>query len=177
MRLGCPSRGVNARCRTWRRIIGRHIVGCHIVGRAGAVRCAVALLLLCLICAGARADDGPVTKSNAIAVLGKPALPPDFPYFPYVNPNAPKGGEVRLAWGGTFDNFNPFILRGTAPLGLAGSWVILPGGSGSGASVGLTAAMLAESLAVRSMLLAAICEAARPPVGATSAIDMCMNRK
>src|SRR5580692_2697001 len=130
MRLGCPSRRTNARCRT-----GCHIVGRHIVARAGAVRCAVALLLLCLICAGARADDG-VTKSNAIAVLGKPALPPDFPYFPYVNPNAPKGGEVRLAWGGTFDNFNPFILRGTAPLGLAGSWVILPGGSGSGSTVG-----------------------------------------
>jgi microcin C transport system substrate-binding protein len=126
LRLVCPSRRANARYGT----------GHHIVARAGAVRCAVALLLLCLVCAGARADDDPVTKSNAIAVLGKPALPPDFPYFPYVNPNAPKGGDVRLAWGGTFDNFNPFILRGTAPLGLAGSWVILPGGSGSGASVG-----------------------------------------
>ncbi|HLB98056.1 MAG TPA: hypothetical protein VJK90_10360, partial [Acetobacteraceae bacterium] len=96
----------------------------------------IVVLLLCLVCAGARAEDDPVTKSNAIAVLGKPALPPDFPYFPYVNPNAPKGGEVRLAFGGTFDNFNPFILRGTAPLGMVSSWVILPGGSGSGSSVG-----------------------------------------
>jgi microcin C transport system substrate-binding protein len=96
----------------------------------------IVVLLLCLACAGARAEDDPVTRSNAIAVLGKPALPPDFPYFPYVNPNAPKGGEVRLAFGGTFDNFNPFILRGTAPLGMVGSWVILPGGSGSGSSVG-----------------------------------------
>jgi microcin C transport system substrate-binding protein len=96
----------------------------------------IVVLLLCLVCAGARAEDDPVTKSNAIAVLGKPALPPDFPYFPYVNPNAPKGGEVRLAFGGTFDNFNPFILRGTAPLGMVGPWVILPGGSGSGSTVG-----------------------------------------
>lgn len=95
-----------------------------------------AVLLLCLIGAGARADDDKVTMSNAIAVLGQPALPADFQYFPYVDPNAPKGGEVRLAWGGTFDNFNPFILRGTAPLGMVGSWVILPGGSGSGSSVG-----------------------------------------
>jgi microcin C transport system substrate-binding protein len=94
------------------------------------------LLLACLGCVGARADDDPVTRSNAIAVLGQPALPPDFPYFPYVDPNAPKGGEVRMASGGTFDNFNPFILRGTAPLGMVSSWVILPGGSGSGASVG-----------------------------------------
>jgi microcin C transport system substrate-binding protein len=96
----------------------------------------IVMLLLCLVCAGARAEDDPVTKSNAIAVLGKPALPPDFPYFPYVNPDAPKGGEVRVAFGGNFDNFNPFILRGTAPLGMLGSWVILPGGSGSGATVG-----------------------------------------
>jgi microcin C transport system substrate-binding protein len=104
--------------------------------RNSVVRYVAALLLACLVCVGARAEDDTVTKSNAIAVLGKPALPPDFPYFPYVDPNAPKGGEVRMASGGTFDNFNPFILRGTAPLGMLGSWVILPGGSGSGASVG-----------------------------------------
>lgn len=96
----------------------------------------IALLVLCVVCAGARADDDVVTKSNAIAVLGQPALPPDFPNFPYVNPTAPKGGEVHLAWGGTFDNFNPFILRGTAPIGMVSAWVILPGGSGSGATVG-----------------------------------------
>ena len=100
------------------------------------VAAAVLGLMSPFLAPGARADDDPVVKSNAIAVLGQPALPPDFPYFPYVNPNAPKGGEVRVAWGGTFDNFNPFILRGTAPIGLVGAWVIMPGGSGSGASVG-----------------------------------------
>src|ERR1700729_1704591 len=97
---------------------------------------AIALLLLSGLLTPALADDGPVSRSNAIAVLGQPALPPDFPYFPYVDPNAPKGGEVRMASGGTFDNFNPFILRGTAPLGMVSSWVILPGGSGSGSTVG-----------------------------------------
>jgi microcin C transport system substrate-binding protein len=93
-------------------------------------------LLFGLTCTSAPADDGPVTRSNAFAVLSKPALPPDFPYFPYVNPNAPKGGEVTLASIGTFDSFNPFILRGTSTHGMAAPWVILPGGSGSGASVG-----------------------------------------
>jgi microcin C transport system substrate-binding protein len=96
----------------------------------------VGALLLGLVGTRARADVDPVTRTNGIAVLGKPALPPDFAYFPYVNPDAPKGGQVRLASGGTFDNFNPFILRGTAPLGMVGPWVILPGGSGSGSSVG-----------------------------------------
>ncbi len=60
----------------------------------------------------------PVTKSAptpGYALLGKPALPPDFHYFPYVNPNAPKGGEIVLAEIGSYDSLNPFIVRGTAP--------------------------------------------------------------
>ncbi len=73
---------------------------------------------------------------HAYTVLGEPALPPDFPAFPYVNVAAPKGGEVSLAAIGTFDGFNPFILRGTAEGHGVGAWITLPGGSGSGASVG-----------------------------------------
>jgi microcin C transport system substrate-binding protein len=97
---------------------------------------AIALLLLSGLLTPALADDGPVSRSNAIAVLGKPALPPDFPYFPYVDPNAPKGGDVTLASIGSYDSFNPFILRGTATGGMVSPWVTLPGGSGSGSSVG-----------------------------------------
>jgi microcin C transport system substrate-binding protein len=94
------------------------------------------LLLLGLASFPALAADTPVTRSNAIAVLAKPALPPDFPYFPYVDPNAPKGGDVTLAAIGTYDSFNPFILRGTPEFGVVAPWVIMPGGSGSGATVG-----------------------------------------
>ena len=53
-------------------------------------------------------------RTHAFSVLGTPALPADFPYFPYVNPNAPKGGELVILAVGTFDSFNPFIIRGTA---------------------------------------------------------------
>ncbi len=83
----------------------------------------------------ARANES-ITVSNAISILGKPALPRDFPYFPYVNPEAPKGGEVTLSAIGSFDSFNPFILRGTAEGGTVSPWVVLPGGSGSGPTVG-----------------------------------------
>ncbi len=100
------------------------------------MRTLILLLLLGLTASAAHADDASVTRSSAIAILAKPALPPDFPYFPYVNPNAPKGGEVALSVVGTFDNFNPFILRGSSAMGLTGSFVILPGGSGSGSTVG-----------------------------------------
>jgi microcin C transport system substrate-binding protein len=77
-----------------------------------------------------------VTRGDGFTVLGTPALAPGFTAFPYVNPNAPKGGEVHLASVGTFDSFNPFILRGTAEAATIGPWLVLPGGSGSGASVG-----------------------------------------
>ncbi len=93
-------------------------------------------MLLSVLALPALADEGPVTRSHAIAVLAKPALPADFPYFPYVNPNAPKGGEVTLAAIGAYDSFNPFILRGTAAAGLVSPWVILPGGSAAGSTVG-----------------------------------------
>ena len=100
------------------------------------MRAIVFLLLLLGLSVSARADDPAVSRLYAITTLGTPALPADFPYFPYVNPNAPKGGEVTLAAIGTFDGFNPFILRGTADAHSVASWVTLPGGSGSGSSVG-----------------------------------------
>ena len=64
-----------------------------------------------------RAQQGPI-RTHALSLLGTPALPADFPHWPWVNPNAPKGGEVALTALGSFDSFNPFILRGTAAVGL-----------------------------------------------------------
>ena len=45
---------------------------------------------------------------------GKPAMPPDFQHFRYVNPAAPKGGRLVHGVLGTFDSLNPFIVRGLA---------------------------------------------------------------
>jgi microcin C transport system substrate-binding protein len=60
---------------------------------------------------------GEVVRTHAMALLGEPALPADFTHWPWVNPNAPKGGEITLTALGSFDSFNPFILRGTAAVG------------------------------------------------------------
>ncbi len=54
-----------------------------------------------------------IFKSHAIAMHGEPKYPADFKHFDYVNPNAPKGGEIRTAARGTFDSFNPYIAKGT----------------------------------------------------------------
>lgn len=42
----------------------------------------------------------------------------DFRRYDYVNPDAPKGGTLNAVATGTFDSFNPFIVRGTAAAGL-----------------------------------------------------------
>ena len=51
---------------------------------------------------------------HAIAMHGQPALPADFAYFPYVNPDAPKRGQLVKGVLGTFDSLNPLIVKGLA---------------------------------------------------------------
>jgi len=82
-----------------------------------------ALLLLFPIFA--HADEPAVKTSYADSLLGEvPKLPAGFDHYPWANPDAPKGGEVSLGGVGTFDNFNPFILRGRAA-GVGAIWQTL----------------------------------------------------
>ena len=60
------------------------------------------------------AADPPATTSHGLSIYGDLKYGPGFKHFDYVNPDAPKGGDVRLAAIGTFDNLNPFILKGVA---------------------------------------------------------------
>src|SRR5882762_9957901 len=58
---------------------------------------------------------------HAFSVFDEIKYPPGFKQFDYVNPNAPKGGFVRLPAYGTFDNFNLAVagLKGSVARGLA----------------------------------------------------------
>ncbi len=73
---------------------------------------------------------------HGLTILGTPQLPADFDHFPYVNPQAPKGGEIVFAAVGSFDGFNPYILGGNAALGLGASWQPGVGGTASGSGGG-----------------------------------------
>lgn len=56
--------------------------------------------------------------AHGYALWGELHYAPGFTHFDYVNPAAPKGGELRLVSNqrvSTFDKFNPFTLRGNAP--------------------------------------------------------------
>jgi microcin C transport system substrate-binding protein len=72
--------------------------------------------------------------SHGIAIHGMPGYPADATHLSYVNPNAPKGGTLRLAARGTFDSFNPFILRGVPAAGITQLWDSLLEGVGDEAS-------------------------------------------
>ncbi|NMM75325.1 ABC transporter substrate-binding protein [Acidovorax sp. SRB_14] len=74
--------------------------------------------LLCLLWGSAV----PVWAAHAYALWGAPRYPAGFAHFDYVNANAPKGGELRLVSNlrtSTFDKYNPFTIKGSAPAYLA----------------------------------------------------------
>ncbi len=54
---------------------------------------------------------------HGLAMHGPVKYPAGFSHFDYVNPDAPKGGEIRRASIGTFDSFNPFIVKGVPAAG------------------------------------------------------------
>jgi len=63
----------------------------------------------------------PSWAAHAYAQFGDIKYGPDFRNFSYVNPQAPKGGEIRMVpptRPTNFDKFNPFTLKGTEPYGL-----------------------------------------------------------
>lgn len=49
---------------------------------------------------------------HALTLFKDVKYPPDFKHFDYVNPNAPKGGRVRLSAIGSFDSLNPYSYKG-----------------------------------------------------------------
>jgi peptide/nickel transport system substrate-binding protein len=64
------------------------------------------------------AQEAAAEPLHALAMHGTPKHPPGFSHFPYVNPDARRGGRVVLGQQGTFDSLNPFTIKGAAAAGL-----------------------------------------------------------
>ena len=79
-----------------------------------------AILIGAAIWAGQADADGhdPVTVTHGYSNFDELVYPADFPHFNYVNPDAPKGGEISQWAQGTFDSFNMSTRKGT-PAALA----------------------------------------------------------
>ena len=75
----------------------------------------VLLALASLSTAGAEPE-----KHHALSLIRAPKYPADFKHFDYVNPDAPKGGTVKLQSQATFDNLNAAVFRGDLAQGLLG---------------------------------------------------------
>ena len=95
-----------------RRRLGALLLGTPLAGALGAAPAP-----------GAPADGNAYTGRwvHAFAAYGAPKYGPGFTHFEYVNPDAPKGGTLKLKnpdRRSSFDKFNPWTTRGNAPAGV-----------------------------------------------------------
>ncbi|MEO9573101.1 MAG: extracellular solute-binding protein [Tateyamaria sp.] len=73
-------------------------------------------LIITFALAGLARADGheTIVSSHGYSFYGDLKYPEDFPHFDYVNPDAPKGGEISLGTVGTFDSMHPYTRKGRA---------------------------------------------------------------
>nr|WP_254443411.1 extracellular solute-binding protein [Ruegeria arenilitoris] len=71
-------------------------------------------LFLVLLAATQLFAEEKIIKSHGFSEFGDLKYTEGFAHFDYVNPNAPRGGELSYAAQGTFDSFNPFTRQGRA---------------------------------------------------------------
>ncbi|MGF9760791.1 extracellular solute-binding protein [Microvirga sp. 0TCS3.31] len=76
------------------------------------------LLAACLAFSPLAAQEAPWRHGSVL--LDEPKYPQGFKHFDYVNPDAPKGGLVRLGAQGTFDSFNIVVagVKGSPEQGI-----------------------------------------------------------
>jgi microcin C transport system substrate-binding protein len=75
------------------------------------------LMLVSAAAGGAESAE----RRHGLSAFGDLKYGPDFQHFEYVNPDAPKGGQlsrIGTAAVNTFNSLNPFILRGDAAQGM-----------------------------------------------------------
>ncbi len=73
---------------------------------------ALVVFALALILGGAARAQEETIKSHGYSFFGDLKYGPDYTHFDYVNPDAPKGGEISLSTLGTFDSMNPYSRKG-----------------------------------------------------------------
>jgi microcin C transport system substrate-binding protein len=81
-------------------------------GPAGWLGTGLLIVALASWAVAARAQSTIV--SHGISTFGELKYPADFKHLDYVNPDAPKGGEISEWFPGTFDSVNPYSVKGVA---------------------------------------------------------------
>ncbi|KIF56568.1 ABC transporter substrate-binding protein [Pseudomonas fluorescens] len=75
-----------------------------------------ALSLLLISLALSSPASATITESHGYAQFGTLKYPARFTHFDWVNPQAPKGGTLRVMAFGIFDTVNPYTFKGTSPV-------------------------------------------------------------
>ena len=70
------------------------------------------IIIYFLILASLAYGDNHIIKSHGISTFGELKYNSDFQHLDYVNPNAPKGGEVSIWAFGSFDSMHPYTTKG-----------------------------------------------------------------
>ncbi len=73
-------------------------------------------LFLCVLSISAHAAE--IAPLHGLAMHGEPKYGAGFRHLEYINPDAPKGGEIHLAAQGTFDSLNPYVIKGVPAPGV-----------------------------------------------------------
>ena len=104
----------------------------------------LALTLLFTAASLAKATAQEMITSHGISTFGDLKYDADFPHLDYVNPSAPKGGEMSI-WGfGSYDSLNPYTLKGRAERLASFAYESLLEGTAD--EIGAAYGLLAESL-------------------------------
>ncbi|MEE9321123.1 MAG: extracellular solute-binding protein [Granulosicoccus sp.] len=104
---------------------------------------AINLILALACCQPATGATAGTTKTWSMAEFGEPLYQEDIEHWPYVNPDAPKGGNIVLGAFGSFDSLNSYILKGNWPrsIGLVGDTLM----AGSADELSVVYGLIAES--------------------------------
>ena len=77
------------------------------------------LLLLLISMALSFPVQATLSESHGYAQFGTLKYPASFTHFDWVNPDAPKGGTLKVMAFGAFDTLNPYTFKGTSPVATA----------------------------------------------------------
>lgn len=92
-------------------------IGALAFDRLPAMKWLMPLATMVFLLATLAASAQDTIKAQAFSFFGTPKYAPGFAHLDYVNPDAPKGGEISLWTMGTFDSFNPYSRKGVAAWG------------------------------------------------------------
>lgn len=84
----------------------------------GIVSALLALTVLAQTAAHAAEPAAAAPPQHGIAMHGAPKQAAGFAHFPYVDPEAPKGGRMVVGVSGSYDSLNPLIVRGNPVAGM-----------------------------------------------------------